>query len=122
MPLEGDEQAAHAPQAISSLIGETIGDGKRWARAEIAYYKAVAGERAGDAGIGAGLAIGAALLTQAALIAGLVGLVLTLTPRFGAGAATLLVVFIVLAIAAILGFLALVRFRRLRAPLSKGEP
>jgi hypothetical protein len=122
MGLTGQEDAVHAPQGISSLIGETIGDGKRWARAEIGYYKAVASERARDAGIGAGLAIGAALLAQAALIAGLVGLVLTLTPVIGAGWATLLVVSVVLVIAGILAALALSRFRRISAPLPGGKP
>lgn len=121
MSNEGAHDRVHPPEGIAALIGDTIGDGKRWARAEVGYYKAVAGERAGDAGVGTGLAIGAAVLAQAALVVGLVGVLLYLAPRIGTGWATVIVVLATLAIAGTLGGMALSRFRRVRAPLPKGE-
>jgi uncharacterized membrane protein len=97
---------------IASLAMRTVEDAKRWGRAEVAYYKALAGERGADAGVAAGLAFAAWTIGQAALVALLVGLVLTIAPATGAGVATLIVVAVALVIAAILGFVALGRFRR----------
>lgn len=102
---------------IAALAMATVEDAKRWGRAEIAYYKALAGERGVDAGVGTGLALGALALAQAALIALLVGLVLTLTPSTGPGVATLIVVAVTLAIAGIVGMVALARFRRAARPI-----
>ncbi|TKD49949.1 phage holin family protein [Sphingomonas baiyangensis] len=105
---------------VAALLGRTVEDGKRWARAEIGFYKALASDRAGDAGIGIGLAIGAMVLAQAALIALLVGLVLALTPAIGAGWATLLVVGVTLALVAVLALMARGRLRRVLRPASGG--
>jgi Putative Actinobacterial Holin-X, holin superfamily III len=76
---------------ITALFGQLADDTTQFARAEMAYLRAEAGERARHAipglwmiGIGAALAAGV-------MIALLVGFVLWLAPLVGAGLATLLV-------------------------------
>lgn len=97
---------------IAALAMQAVDDAKRWARAEVAYGKALVAERGKDAGIGIGLAVAAAGIAQAALAALLVGLVLTLAPQVGTGVATLIVVVGALVVTAILGWLGLSRIRR----------
>lgn len=97
---------------IAALAMQAVDDAKRWARAEVAYGKALVGERGSDAGIGIGLALVAAGIAQAALAALLVGLVMMLSPQVGTGIATLIVVTAALVVTAILGLLGLSRIRR----------
>ncbi|PCD02903.1 hypothetical protein COC42_00175 [Sphingomonas spermidinifaciens] len=97
---------------IAALAMQAVDDAKRWARAEVAYGKALAAERGKDAGIGVGLAVAALAIAQAALAALLVGLVLTLAPQVGAGVATLIVVIAALIVVAFLGWLGVSRIRR----------
>lgn len=97
---------------IAALAMQAVDDAKRWARAEVAYGKALVSERGRDAGLGIGLAIAAAGIAQAALAALLVGLVLTLAPHVGTGIATLIVVVAALVLTAILGLIGLSRIRR----------
>ncbi|MEZ0496675.1 phage holin family protein [Sphingomonas sp. IW22] len=113
------EQHRAGQPGIAELAMQTVDDAKRWARAETAYYKALAGERGGDAGIGVGLALAAAGLVQAAVVALLVGLVLTLAPAVGPGWATLIVVVATLLIASIIGMVAIGRLRRAARPLGE---
>jgi hypothetical protein len=102
---------------IATLAMQAVDDAKRWARAEIAYGKALAGERGVDAGVGVGLGLAALALAQAVVVALLVGIVLTLAPHVGPGIATLIVVVAALIVTALLGWLALNRVRRaFRAP------
>jgi hypothetical protein len=102
---------------IAALAMQAVEDAKRWTRAEAAYYKALAGERGVDAGVAGGLAVAALSLAQAAIVALLVGLVLTLAPPTGPGVATLIVVATTLAIAGVLAFMALGRVRRATRPI-----
>jgi hypothetical protein len=106
---------------IAALALDTVEDAKRWGRAELAYYKSLAGERGADAGIGGGIGIAAVVLLQAAITALLVGLILTLSPRLGAGVSTLIVVAVALVIVAVLGAVALGRFRRVARPIERGD-
>jgi hypothetical protein len=113
------KQAGNQEPGVVTLVTRTIDDAKRWGRAEVAYYKSLAGERGVDAGIGVGLGVVALAVAQAALIALLVGLILTLTPELGAGISTLIVVAGALLIVAILGLMALGRLRRAGRPIGK---
>lgn len=93
-------------EGIGELLGRLTGDGKAYIRAEIAYYKALAADKGGKAGIAAAYGAGAAVLALAGLIALLVGLIMTLAPRVGPGWATLIVVGVTFALAGILAMLA----------------
>ncbi|UZK70124.1 phage holin family protein [Sphingomonas sp. S1-29] len=114
MAIGGDPQQP----GVTTLVARTVEDAKRWSQAELAYYKALAGDRGGDAGVGIGFGVAALALAQAALIAALVGIVLTLTPVIGPGWATLVVVFATLALAGLLSWLALGKLRRATRPVS----
>ncbi|WP_197054228.1 phage holin family protein [Sphingomonas sp. 37zxx] len=103
---------------VATLVARTVEDAKRWSRAEIAYYKALAGDRGKDVGTGMGLGIAAIVLGQAALIAALVGIVLTLSPLIGPGWATLAVVLATLALAGLLAWMAVGKMRRATRPVS----
>lgn len=105
---------------IAALAMLAIEDAKRWGRAEVAYYRALAGERGTDAGVGLALGLAALAIAQAALAAMLVGLVLSLAPIVGALGATAIVVLIALLVVALLGWLAIGRFRRAGRPTGKG--
>lgn len=93
-------------EGLGELLSRLTGDGKAYVRAEIAYYKALAADKGGKAGIAAAYGAGALVLALAGLIALLVGLILTLTPLTGPGVATLIVVGVTFALAAILAMLA----------------
>ncbi len=108
--------------SLGTLFGRLTEDGKAYARAELAYYKALAGERGSVAGIGAAYGIGAALLGLAALITLLVGLVMTLATLVGPGWATLIVVVATLLLAGVLGLMARAKFRRAFAPPPASVP
>lgn len=120
----GDMMSSQDPDqpGVATLVSRTVEDAKRWSRAEIAYYKALAGERGSDAGVGIGFGVAALALGQAALIAALVGIVLTLAPAIGPGWATLVVVAATLVLAGILAAMALGKFRRATRPVSDVTP
>lgn len=97
--------AGETETGISGLIGQLAGDAREVAAAEIGVLKARALERAARYR-GAALFFGmAATLMFGGLVALLVGLILTLSPRTGPGIATLIVVGVVSVAAIILGFL-----------------
>jgi hypothetical protein len=97
-PPEGDE-------SIPALLGRLVEDTRSLAGAEIALYKAKLGERVA-AYKGAVIFFAAAgVLALAALIALLVGLILSLATLIGPGLATAAVVIGVLVIAGILGLI-----------------
>ena len=93
-------------EGLGELLGRLSGDGKAYVRAEIAYYKALAADKGGKAGIAAAYGAGAAVLALAGLVALLVGLILTLATLVGPGWATLIVVGVTFALAGILALLA----------------
>ena len=100
-------------EGIGALLGRLVEDGKGYARAEIAYYRALAADKLAEARAGALLGGAALLLALAAAVALVVGLVLTLATLVGPGWATLIVVTLALALAGLLGWLAYRRFRRM---------
>ena len=103
-------------EGIGALIARAVADGRAYADAEIAYWRALAMDRLADARSAAVLAILVLLLAQAAAIALIVGLVMILTPHVGPGLATLIVVLIAAAAAALFARAALRRFRRATRP------
>lgn len=93
-------------EKIGELFGRLSADGKAYVQAEIGYYKALAADKGKKVGITAAYGIGAVVLAIAGLNALLVGLILTLATLWGPGWATLVVVGVTFAIAAILGLMA----------------
>lgn len=96
---------------IGEMVSQLVDDGKRYARAEIAFYKAKAIDKAQplkSAAILGGIAI---VLGLSALVALLFGLILALAPVTGPLGATLIVVGVTAAIAALLGYLAVQKLR-----------
>jgi hypothetical protein len=107
-------------ESVGTLITRVIADGRAYAAAELAYWRTFALDRLSD-GVSAAIFGGAALvLSLAAIIALLVGLIMTLAPLVGPGFATLIVVVVTCGIAGVLALLALKHVRRLSRP--RGEP
>lgn len=105
---------------FAALVMRLIDDAKAWAAAELAYAKAVAGERLRIARSGAVLLVAALVLLHGALIALFVGAVLSLATLVGPGWATLIVVGVSAVVAAILAKMAANRFATAKA--TKREP
>lgn len=112
--IEPDEVFPDGGQeGLGSLVGRTVEDARRLVTAEIALFKARAAERlTAYRGAITFFAI-AGVLALAALIALLVGLILSLATLIGPGLATAAVVLAVLAIA---GVLAMIGKSRLAPP------
>lgn len=91
---------------IGQLFSQLVDDGKRYARAEVEFYKAKAADKAGPVKRAAILGVAALTLALSAVTALLVGLILSLEPQVGPFAATLIVVLATLALAGLLGWLA----------------
>lgn len=91
---------------IGQLFSQLVDDGKRYARAEVELYKAKAQEKAEPIKWAAIFGGAAAVLALSAVIALLVGLILSLEPQVGPFGATLIVVLVTFAIAGLLGYLA----------------
>ena len=91
---------------LGDLFGQLVDDGKGYARAEIGYYRAIVAAKLSDIGAALWMGVVALILAHAAIIALLVGLVLSLVPLIGPGWATAIVVVGVLGIAGLLGWLA----------------
>lgn len=102
--LTRPEAAPLADEGVSTLVHRAVEDARELARAEVALVKAKVGERT-TAYKNAGIFFGAAaVLALSAVTALLVGLIFSLTPLVGPGAATAIVVIAALAIAGILGW------------------
>ena len=93
-------------EKLGELFGRLQSDGKAYVQAEVAYYKALATDKGKKVGIAAAYGAAAAVLALAGLIALLVGLIITLATLVGPGWATLIVVGVTFAIAAVLGLMA----------------
>lgn len=100
VPFLNDE-AETLPAMVTRLAGET----RALAGAEIAVYKAKFGITLAAYKTAAIFFVVAAVLALSALIALLVGAIMTLTPLVGPGWATLIVVGGVMALAVILGLI-----------------
>lgn len=112
---------------IGTLIGRLVEDGKSYARAEIGYVKALAGERVRAARTGAIFLVAGLVLLHGALIALFVGLVLSLATVVGPLWAMLIVVAAASAIGGVLAKIGLSHFQRAKAgpdvePLEVIEP
>lgn len=102
-------------EGIGALVTRVVDDAKAFVAAEIALYRAKAMVWVGTIKVVAILGVTALVLVNAAVIALLVGLILTLQPLVGAGWATLIVVLATLAVAGLLGWLAASRIGRMSA-------
>lgn len=91
-------------ESIATLVTRLSGDAREVARAEIALTKAKVGDAVGRYKNAAIFFAVAGVLGLAALIALLVGLILTLATLVGPGFATLIVIGTVLAVAGVLAF------------------
>lgn len=98
MPLTGQE-------GLTTLVGRLVDDTREMVSAEIGLYKARAGERIGAYRNAVVFFAVAAVLALGGLLALLVGAIMTLATLVGPGWATLIVVGVVFAIAAILALI-----------------
>ncbi|MET4896051.1 phage holin family protein [Sphingomonadaceae bacterium jetA1] len=89
-------------ESLTSLVSQLVDDGRSLVTAEIDLAKARAADKIGHYKNAAIFFVGAGVLALAALIAFLVGLIITLTPAVGPFGATAIVVIVVLAVAGIL--------------------
>lgn len=90
-------------ESVPELVGRLVDDARGLVSAEIELYKAKAGERVSAYKAAAIFFAAAGVLALAALIALLVGLIMTLATLIGPGFATAAVVIVVLTVAAVLG-------------------
>lgn len=103
-------------EGVGTLIARAVADGRAYANAEIGYWRALAADRVADVRSLAIFGVAALLVVNAAVIALILGLLLVLTPLVGPGLATLIVVLAFLALAGLLGWLALKHLRRVTRP------
>lgn len=89
-------------EGIATLVGQLVDDARGLASAEVALVKARIGERTSAYKNAAIYFVAAGVLALAALIALLVGLILSLATLIGPGLATAAVVLAVFAIAGVL--------------------
>lgn len=103
-------------EGVGALIARAMADGRAYADAEIGYWRALALDRLADARRLAIFGVAALLLVNAAAIALIVGLVLTLEPLVGPGLATLIVVLLTAIAAGLFAWAALKRIKRVTRP------
>lgn len=96
--------SAEAP--VGQLFSQLVEDGKAYAKAEVELAKAKATEKVQPYKSAAIFGGAAYVLAHAAVVAFLVGLILSIEPELGPFGATIVVVLVTLAVAAILGYLA----------------
>lgn len=96
---------------LPELVGRLVDDARGVVSAEVELYKAKAGERVSAYRSAAVFFVAAGVLGLAALVALLVGLILTLSTLIGPGYATAAVVIVVLVIAAVLALVGKSRLR-----------
>ena len=99
-------------ETFPELVSRVVDDAKEVARAEVDLVKAQAVAKLAGFRAAAILFATAALLVVAAFIGLVVGLILTLAQYLGAGWATLIVVGVAIALAALLGWLGSQRWRQ----------
>ena len=92
-------------EGVATLVHRAVDDARELARAEVALAKAKLGERATAYKSAAIFFVVAAVLALAALVALLVGLILTIATLLGPGWATAIVVGATLLIALVLGLI-----------------
>lgn len=107
---QSDEKAG-----IGTLIGRLVEDGKAYARAEVEYAKALAGERMRAAKSGVVFLVAGLVLLHGALIALFAGLVMSLSTLIGPFWSMLVVVLVASAIGGMLAKIGLSHFQRAKA-------
>ena len=105
----GDPTAGDARLAIGDLFSRLVLELRDWFEAEFALYRAKATRRGLSAAVAGVLILAAVTLTQSALVALLIGMILLLTPQMGVGYAILIVVGATLASGALLAWLGIRR-------------
>jgi len=108
--------------SIARLFSRLIDDAERFVRAEIRLYRAEFLSRVGEARVAIVLGVVALLLAQSAIIAMVLGLLLILRHPVGEVWATIIVVIVSLAIAALLIQIAVTKVRRIIEIKDKPEP
>ena len=111
LPRPGEE-------GVATLVSRLVDDSRTLVSAEVALYKAKAGERVSAYKSAVVFFAIAGVLALAALIALLVGLILSLATLIGPLGATAIVVGIVFAVAAVLGIVG--KNKLAPAPASEG--
>ncbi|HEU0065933.1 MAG TPA: phage holin family protein [Sphingomonas sp.] len=106
-----------AGPGVAALVAQLVDDSREVVSAEVALQKARLGERAAAYKGAVVFFVAAAVLALGALIAMLVGAILSLATVIGPGLATLAVVVLTLIVAGVLG---LIGKRRLTAPVQVG--
>ena len=110
-PFDGEE-------SLTSIVGRLATETRSLATAEVAVYKAKFGETASAYKSAAMFFAIAGILALAALIALLVGAILTLATLVGPGWATAIVVVVVLALAGILAMIGKSKLQTKSEPVS----
>jgi ABC-type nitrate/sulfonate/bicarbonate transport system permease component len=100
-------------ESIGELLGRLVEDGKGYAQAELGYYRTLARSKLRDARASLWMGAVAIGFANAAIIALIVGMVLTLSPLVGPGLATLIVVLVTAAIAGIMARLAWLHVKKI---------
>ncbi|MDB5677626.1 phage holin family protein [Sphingomonas bacterium] len=99
-------------ESITSLVTRLIDDGEEFVRAELKLYRARLFSRLDEARNAIILGVIALSLIQAVMVAALVGLLIVLRQPLGPGGATAVVVVAGLALAGLLGWLAVGQLRK----------
>lgn len=99
-------------ESIPALVSRLIDDGEGFVRAEIKLYRARLFSRLDEARNAIVLVVIALSLVQAVMVAALVGLLIVLRQPLGPGGATAVVVVAGLALAGLLGWLAIGQLRK----------
>ena len=105
MPTAPERLAPAPDEGVAALVHRVIEDGRELAQAEVALVKARVGERASAWKSAVLFFAIAGVLALAAVIALLVGLILTIATLVGPGWATAIVIGATLLIAAVLGLI-----------------
>ncbi len=107
--------------SIPALVGRLIDDGEEFVRAELKLYRARVFSRLDRARNGIVLIVIALSLAQAVIVAALVGALILLRPEVGPAWSTAIVVLAGLALAGLLGWLAVRQLKRATEIADPGE-
>ena len=102
--MEGEKPPAE--ESITALVTQLIDDGEQFVRSELRLYRARLFARIDDARAAILLGLGALILAQAVLIAALVGILLALRKYVGPELATVILLVVGIAGAALMGGIA----------------
>ena len=109
------------PKGIAALVTQLIDDAKAYARAELAFWRALAEERSNDAMIAGALIVAAITLANAVAIALVVGLMALLSEVLGLFWALVVILLGGTLIVGGLGWWGWIYARRVGAPLDLEE-